>query len=95
LNSYYDYQNDTTKIDYQSQNGQPNSISKIVEYLGMSSPTTPYPSIRRQQSVSAVSPVAVAARIAAIDHTRAVERAQRIEALHNFAMHYAIKGAVR
>ncbi len=95
LNSYYDYQNDTTKIDYQSQNGQPNSFNHIVEYLGMSSPTTPYPSIRRPQSVSAVSPVTVAARIAAIDHTRAVERAQRIESLHNFATQYTNKGAVR
>lgn len=94
LNSYYDYQNDTTKIDYQSQNGQPNSVDHIVEYLGMSSPATPYAQIRRADSVS-VSPVVVAQRIAAIEHTRLIQTAQRIEALHHFAKRIATKGVLR
>ena len=96
VNSYYDYQNDTTKIDYQSQNGQPNSVDHIVEFLGMTSPTSPLPALRRQ-SVGAVSPVTVTAHIAAIAHVRAVEVAHRMEALHVFAQRYitSTKGAVR
>ena len=94
LNSFYDYQNDTTKIDYQSQNGQPNSVDTILEYLGMTAPGSAYPSLRTQ-STKAVSPVLVSTRIAAIEHTRAIERAQRIEALHNFALKFVNKGALR
>jgi hypothetical protein len=85
LNSYYDYQNDTTKIDYQSQNGQPNSVDHIVEYLSMTAPTSPYPALRRPQSTKAISPLTVASHIAAIQHTRAIQVAKKAEALHAFA----------
>ncbi len=95
LNSYYDYQSDITKIDYQSQNGKPNSVDHIVEYLGMTAPVSPYPALRRRQSAGAVSPLAVAGRISAIEQTRAVERARRIEALHAFAKQFTKKGTVR
>jgi hypothetical protein len=94
LNSYYDYQNDTTKIDYQSQNGQPNSMDHLVEYLGMTSPTSPYPALRTQ-SVRAVTPQAVAQALAAIAHTRAVQHAQRLRELHSYALHIAHMGATK
>jgi hypothetical protein len=78
LNSFYDYQSDTTKIDYQSQNGQPNSVAHDVEYLTMTAPAQPgYTQIRRQSK--GVSPMLVAARVAAIEHKREIERAQTIE----------------
>lgn len=97
LDSYYDYQNDTTKIDYQSQNGKPNSTDHVVEYLGMSSPASAYPSLRRKQSTSAVSPLAVARSIAAIQHMRSIQIGKRVEALHAFATRIIeqSKGAVR
>jgi hypothetical protein len=83
LKSYYDYQFDTTKIDYQSKNGQPNSVDDITEYLSMTAPATPYSAVRRQTTEThGVSAVAVATRVAAIEHTRAVQRAQRIERMH-------------
>ena len=82
LNSFYDYQNDTTKIDYQSQNGSPNSVDHIVEYLGMSSPAVAYPSVRTQSvTQQAVSPLIVAQHVAAIQLHRDEQRAAQIRAL--------------
>ncbi len=94
LNSFYDYQNDTTRIDYQSENGKPNSVNHIVEFLAMSQPSTASPALRTQ-SERAVSPLRVAGRIAAIDHIRAVDIANRLETLHRFALQFVKKGAVR
>ncbi len=99
LKSYYDYSGDTTRIDYQSTNGQPNSLSTIAETLSMQSATCtggpPCAQVRRTQTEQPVSPVAVAARIAAIDHYRALQRARRAEALRAFALHFVHQGAVR
>lgn len=94
LNSYYDYQTDTTKVDYQSQNGQPNSVDHLVEYLGMTAPTSPYPALRTQ-SVRAVTPTAVAQAVAAIAHTRVVQQARLLRQLHSYALHFSRTGATR
>lgn len=99
LNSYYDYSLDTTKIDYQSQNGQPNSVDTIAETLGMQSAvcgsgSPPCTQLRRSDA-GPVSPVRVAARIASIEHHRAVERAQRLRLLRALALHFVHLGAVR
>jgi hypothetical protein len=100
LNSFYDYADDTTKIDYQSQNGKPVSVNSISETLSMQSAacgsgSPPCTQLRREQSMKPVSPAAVAGRIAAIDHLRAIQRAQRLNALHSFALHFGHQGAVR
>lgn len=92
LDSYYDYSNDTTRIDYQSQNGQPNSVNTITETLTMQSATcgigtAPCAQARTTQS-RPVSAAAVSARIAAIEQYRAAERANRLNALHAFALRY-------
>lgn len=92
LKSYYDYSNDTTRIDYQSVNGQPNSVKTISETLTMQtaacgSGSPPCAQARTTQS-RPVSAAAVYARIAAIEHYRAVERAKRLNALHAFALRY-------
>jgi hypothetical protein len=94
LKSFYDYQNDTTRIDYQSQNGQPNSIDHIVEYLGMTTPSSAYPAVRTQ-SAKAVSATSISARISSIEHIRAVQRAHRMQALHRFAVRLLQNGRVR
>ncbi len=91
LDSYYDYNDNTTKIDYQSQNGLPVSVDTLVEYLGMQSPATPYSSVRTQ----AVSPVAVAQRAAAIDLQRELQRSQSIRAMRDILMSNNGKGAAR
>lgn len=100
LKSYYDYSNDTTRIDYQSENGQPNSVNTITETLTMQSAacgtgSPPCAQLRRTDMLKPVSPAAIAGRIAAIEHYRAVQRAQRIEALHAFAVRTIRQGAVR
>lgn len=88
LNSFYDYQNDTTKIDYQSQTGSPNSVNHIVEYLGMSSPAVQYTSVRKQSvSQQGISPLTVAQHVAAIQLQRDTQRAAKIREL--------LKGNVR
>lgn len=94
MNSYYDYADDTTRIDYQSQNGQPNSVDTISETLGMqtakcaSGGTGPCSALRRPQSVHGVSALAVAMRISAIEHERSVQRATKLQRLHAFAMQF-------
>jgi hypothetical protein len=99
LSDYYDYSDNTTRIDYQSTNGQPNSVNTITETLGMQSATctggTPCAQVRRAESQQAVSPAIVVARVGAIEQYRAVQRAQRVEALHRFALRFARGGAVR
>lgn len=99
LNSFYDYSNDTTRIDYQSENGQPNSVNTISETLSAQSATcgsgSPPCTQLRRADTRPVSPAVVAGRIAAIEHYRAVERAQRIRALHAFAVRTIHQGAVR
>jgi len=100
LDSYYDYSNDTTRIDYQSENGQPNSVNTIAETLSVQSAacgsgSAPCTQVRRADALQPVSPVAVAGRIAAIQHYRAVQRAQRVEALHRFSLRAIHQGAVR
>lgn len=94
LKSYYDYQLDTTKI-YRSQNGQPNSVNTITEYLTMTSPTSALPASRTRTSEAGVSPVTVAAHVAAIQHQRAIALAVRAHALHTILMHQRAKGAVQ
>ncbi|HET6896593.1 MAG TPA: hypothetical protein VFH72_14510 [Candidatus Baltobacteraceae bacterium] len=99
LNSFYDYSNDTTRIDYQSENGHPNSVNTISETLSAQSATcgsgSPPCTQLRRADTRPVSPAVVAGRIAAIEHYRAVERAQRIRALHAFAVRTIHQGAVR
>ena len=95
LASYYDYTNDTTKIDYQSQNGLPNRIDTITQTLGMTSPTSPYSAVRRPESTTPVSPALLASRSAAIDRLRALQRAQQLKNLRNFALRISGKGTVR
>jgi hypothetical protein len=99
LKSYYDYADDTTRIDYQSTNGQPNSVSTISETLSMQtaacgSGSPPCAQIRRATDFKAVSPAAIAARVGAIEYYRAMQRAQRIEALHRLALHLQRQGGV-
>ena len=93
LKSYYDYQLDTTKI-YRSQNGQPNSVNAITEYLYMTAPTSALPASRTAQSTG-VSPALVSARIAAISHQRSIEIAKRSAELHTLLLHLRAKGAVQ
>jgi hypothetical protein len=101
VNSFYDYADDTTRIDYQSENGKPNSVNTIAETLSVQSGacggggSPPCAQLRRAQTVKPVSPIAIAGRIAAIEHQRAVERAQRLSALRAFALHFVHQGAVR
>lgn len=101
LDSYYDYADDTTRIDYQSENGQPNSVDTIDETLTMQTASCagggsgPCAQSRRVQSVKPVPASAVLGRIAAIEQHRAVQRAQRAEALHTLALHFAHQGAAR
>jgi hypothetical protein len=101
LSDYYDYSDNTTRIDYQSQNGQPNSVNTITETLTMNGTTCgsggsgPCAQVRRADSVQAVSPAVVAARVAAIELHRAVQRARGVEALRRFALHFARGGAAR
>lgn len=100
LSSYYDYSDDTTKIDYQSQNGQPNSVDTIAETLSMksaacSSGSAPCTAARTSQSVSGVSPLAVAMHVAAIEHLREVQRTQRIEQMRTFARQFTAHGGLR
>jgi hypothetical protein len=99
MNSYYDYADDTTRIDYQSENGQPNSVSTIGETIGMQSATCaggpPCPALRRSQSVHGVSPVTVAMRVAAIEHQRSVQRAAKLQSLRIFAKQFSGKGGVQ
>lgn len=101
LNGYYDYADDTTKIDYQSQNGQPNSVDTITETIGMqtsacaSGSSGPCPAARRAQSTAGVSPLIVAMRVAAIDHVRALQRATRARELRAFAKQFVHQGGVR
>jgi hypothetical protein len=101
MNSYYDYADDTTRIDYQSQNGQPNSVDAITETIGMQSATCagggsgPCTAARRAQSLHGVSPVVVAMRVAAIEHERTLQRAQKVRNLQMFAKHLAAKGGVQ
>ncbi len=101
LKSYYDYAQDTTRIDYQSTNGQPNSVNTIGETLSVQSGTCgaggnpPCAQLRRADKAQPVSPVAVAGRIAAIEHVRAVQRAQRLSALRAFTLQLVRQGAVR
>lgn len=94
LNTYYDYNSDTTAHSYQSKNGQPDSVNEIVEVLNMTAPLTPYPSIRTASAAretQGVSAAAVAQRLAAIDLQREV---QRMQILHAFVQHVlAGKGA--
>lgn len=99
LNSYYDYSLDTTKIDYQSQNGQPNSVDTIAETLSMQSAvcgsgSPPCAQLRRSDAAP-VSPARVAASIASIEHHRAVERAKKLQSLRALASHFVHQGAVR
>lgn len=98
LNSYYDYSLDTTKIDYQSQNGQPNSVNTIAETLSMQSAvcgsgSPPCAQLRR--SVTQAVSARVAARIGAIEHYRAVQRAHQLQSLRALALHFVHQGAVR
>lgn len=97
LNSFYDYQDDIPKLDYQSQNGQPNSVDSITEHLSMSAPPTPYAQIRRRSAQTrGVSPLAVAQRIAVIEHRREMQRAQREEQMHEIMLNLLqSKGAVQ
>jgi hypothetical protein len=101
LSSYYDYSDDTTRIDYQSTNGQPNSVNTITQTLSVQSGSCgaggspPCAQLRHTDSAKPVSAVAVAGRIAAIEHQRALDRAQRLNALHTFALHFVHQGAVR
>ncbi len=95
LNSYYDYQNDTTRIDYQSQNGSPNSVNHLVEYLGMSSPATAYTSARTRSSVQPVSPMAVAERVNAIQLQREGQRARLVRAMRDALILESRKGAAQ
>jgi hypothetical protein len=95
MKSYYDYTNDTTKVDYQSQNGLPNRIDTIVESLSMTSPTTPYSGARRAESARPVSPALVVARESAITHRRELQRLNTLRALRAFAERFASKGVVR
>jgi hypothetical protein len=81
VDSYYQYNSDTTKIDYQSPNGQPIQTSDVVEYLGMTSPSSPLASVRTD-AASGVSPVEVASRIAAIESMRELQLAQHLEAVY-------------
>ena len=76
LDSYINYQDTTTLIDYQTQNGNPNSVDTLTEYLGMQSPSTGQ--MARTQSVS---PLAVARAVEAIQFQRDVQRAQKVRAL--------------
>ncbi|HKU67661.1 MAG TPA: hypothetical protein VJP85_07795 [Candidatus Baltobacteraceae bacterium] len=100
LNSYYDYAADTTRIDYQSTNGQPNSVNTITETLSMQSATCgsgspPCAQIRRTANAKPVSARAIAGRIAVIQHYRDVQRAQRIDALRRFALRLRSQGGAR
>lgn len=101
LKSYYDYSQDTTRIDYQSTTGQPNSVNAIDETLSVQSGACgaggnpPCAQLRRADNAQPVSPVAVAGRIAAIEHQRDVERAKRMAALRAFALHFVHQGALR
>jgi hypothetical protein len=99
LNAYYDYADNTTRIDYQSTNGQPVSVNTIAETLSMQSAAcgggSPPCAQARRANARPVSPVAVAARVAAIDYVRAKQRAERIQALHDFALRFAHRGGVR
>jgi hypothetical protein len=101
LDSYYDYADDTTRIDYQSQNGSPNSVDKIEETIGMQAALCGSGSppcaqvVRRTQAARPVSASAVAGRIAAIEQYRAMQRARRIEALHRYALRARRQGVVR
>lgn len=100
LNSYYDYADDTTRIDYQSTNGQPNSVNTIAETLSMQSAacgsgSPPCAQVRRAADAKHVFAATVAGRIASIEHYRAMQRAQRIEALQRFALRIRHQGAVR
>jgi hypothetical protein len=101
LSDYYDYSDNTTRIDYQSTNGQPNSVNTITETLGMQSATCgsggtgPCAQVRRADSQRPISHAIVVAHVGAIEQVRAVQRAQRVEALHRFALQFARGGAVR
>jgi hypothetical protein len=95
LDSYYDYTADTTKVDYQSENGQPNRVDTIDETLSMTAPVTPYSGVRRTESSSPVSPALVSARLAAIDYVRALQRADQLKQLRDFASRVSGKGTVR
>jgi hypothetical protein len=99
LDSYYDYADNTTRIDYQSTNGQPNSVETISEALSMQSAacasgSAPCAQARRTHA-SALSPAELATRFAAIDYLRGVQRAERIRALHRFALRLAHGGDLR
>ncbi|MFN2449790.1 MAG: hypothetical protein ABR508_08355 [Candidatus Baltobacteraceae bacterium] len=95
LKSYYDYTNDTTKIDYQSQNGSPNSVDDFVEFLSMTS-TSSYPAVRTASArTQGVSPLSVAAHISALELRREVQRAQRVHALHDILLRNAAEGGAR
>ena len=83
LNSFYDYSGDTTVSLYYSHNGQPNSVDHITETLTISAPGSTYPQSRTKYGAArGISPVAVASRIASIQHLRETQRAQRAERLH-------------
>lgn len=92
LSSYYDYSDDTQRIDWQSQNGQPNSVNTITETLNMQSAScgsgSPPCAQARKRAAQPISRTAVLARIAQIQTVRALERAQRLNALHAFAIRY-------
>ena len=95
LNSFYDYTNDTTKIDYQSQNGLPNSVDHFVQYLSMTS-TTSYPAVRTATAqTQGVSPLSVASHISALELRREVQRAQKIRAMHDLLLRNAAQGGAR
>jgi hypothetical protein len=100
LSDYYDYSDNTTRIDYQSQTGQPNSVNTISETLGMQTATcasgsAPCAQARRADTAQPVSPVEVAVRTGAIEHYRAMQRAARLDALHRYVLHFARGGAAR
>ncbi len=100
VNSFYDYSDDTTRVDYQSQNGQPNSVDTIAETLSMQSAacgsgSAPCAQLRRAEDTRPVSPGAIRAAVAAIEHTRAVQRAARLQALHALARQFVQKGSLR
>jgi hypothetical protein len=98
LNGYYDYLDNTYRIDYQSQNGKPLFVDTITETLNMQGATCsggPPCTAARHREAGVISPAAVTTGVASIEHVRALQIARRLDALHSFAMHLAHRGAQR
>jgi hypothetical protein len=94
MNAYYDFSLDVGTI-LVSGTGKPYQTTTLAESLTIANPAPTVMSVRRA-APHALSPSVVFGRLGGIEHIRAVERAQRIEALVQYLRHSStIRGGKR